>query len=270
MDLRVHKWLSQQGIASRREAESWIRGGRVAINGVEATLGSKVDPETDAVTVDGRPIRADRPPLVYWLLNKPDKCLTSHKGDDGKPTVFDLPRLREVPFKLFTVGRLDFRTEGLLILSNDGEFVNRMTHPRFKVPRSYYCMVDSRLTEAQEVQIRNQLVLEDGPVGKIEITFAHRANLGASHGFWYFITVYEGRNRLVRRIFEHFGYKVVRLVRHKMGTLDLPESLKPGDYIPLTTQQIEHLKRGCGMISPRKSMSREASDEARNHSEQHP
>ena len=270
MSLRLQKWLSQQGITSRREAEGWIRAGRIAVNGVIVTeLGTKVTPEADVVTIDGRPVRADRPPLVYWLLHKPDKCLTSHKGDDGKPTIFDLPKLREIPFKLLTVGRLDFRTEGLLILSNDGEFVHRLTHPKFKVARSYYCLVDSRLTKADEDLVRGRLVLQDGPVGRIELTFAHRANMGASAGFWYFITVYEGRNRLVRRIFEHFGRRVVRLVRYKMGTLDLPEDLKPGDHIPLSPQQIEQLKRTCGMMAPQKAKPRGPRDETRHSTERH-
>jgi 23S rRNA pseudouridine2605 synthase len=247
--VRIHKWLSQLGVASRREAESWIRNGRVAVNNqVVRQLGTQIDPLTDLVAVDGQVVKSDRPPLVYWLFHKPDRCLTSHKADMGMPTIFDLPRLRDLSFKLLTVGRLDFRTEGLLLLSNDGDLVYRLTHPKFKIPRHYYCLTDSRLTKAQEDEVRHHMRLEDGPIGRVDLKYAHKMNMGSSHGYWYFITVYEGRNRLVRRIFEHFGFKVQRLVRHKMGAINLPDDLKPGDYIPLTPEQIEQLKRGEGPV----------------------
>lgn len=242
--VRIQKWLSHLGLASRREAEEWIKAGRIGLNGeIVRSLGSKVDPSVDQIAVDGLPIAVRTPPRVYWLFHKPDQVMTSRTDGFGRKTIYDLPRLRNLKFLVSPVGRLDYRTEGLLILTNDGELTHRLTHPRYKVPRHYHVLVTGRLSEKEEKQIQEGLQLDDGKTLPCQLRYAHGRNLGASRGSWYTITVYEGRNRLVRRLFEHFNYKVVRLLRVGFGDLRLPEDLSPGEYLQLTSIQVSSLKR---------------------------
>ncbi len=206
-------------------------------------MGHRVDPVHDKLTIDGRPFVKSEPPRVYWLLNKPDMVLTSRSSQSSdRATIYDLPRINKLGFLVSPVGRLDYRTEGLLLLSNDGDFVHRMSHPKFKLPRHYLALVNGKLTDEQMAAIQAGFNLEDGPVNRVKIQYAHGKNLGRSRGSWYFITVHEGRNRLVRRIFEHFEVPVVRLVRYGFGDLRMPEDLKPGEYIQLTPAQIDKLR----------------------------
>lgn len=243
LGIRIQKWLSIQGIASRREAEGWIEEGKVFVNGKLVTeQGMRIDPNTDKVTVLGRHINNTPPPRVYWLLNKPDMVLTSRPDGTGRMSIYDLHSTRDLQFLVSPVGRLDYRTEGLLLLSNDGELVHRLAHPKYKVPRYYNVLIDGRLSYEEESALRRGIELEDGITGKSEVIFAHSVNLGQSRGSWYFITVFEGRNRLVRRMFEHFGFKVVRLVRYGFGDLRLPDDLPAGEYRQLTNSEIKYLK----------------------------
>ena len=181
------------------------------------------------------------------MLNKPDEVLTSRVDGFQRTTIYDLPSLRKVPFLVAPVGRLDYRTEGLLLLTNDGELANRLCHPKYKVPRHYHVLIIDRLTDEQERAIKKGVTLEDGPTGPCELHYAHGKNLGQSRGSWYMITVGEGRNRLVRRLFEHFNYKVVKLIRVGFGDLGLPEDLKPGEYRQLTSDQIASLKHATDL-----------------------
>lgn len=246
--IRIQKWLSQLGIASRREAEQMLTQGRITINGhVTKELGTKIDPSQDQVVVDGRLIQDTEPPRVYWMLHKPDMHLTSRTPEDGKPTIFQLPSLKSIKFLLYPVGRLDFRTEGLLLLSNDGELVHRLTHPRYKVPRTYQVLAGRRLTAEEEAKLRRGIELEDGPTQGIELQFMQSRELGQSRGAWYLITVKEGRNRLVRRLFESFDIKVVRLIRISYGDITLPDDLRAGEYKQLTSQDIQQLKQQVGL-----------------------
>lgn len=209
-------------------------------------LGTRIDPESDQISIDGRPV-SERPPLVYWMLNKPDFCLTSRAREPGKTTIYDLASLKNVKFLLNSIGRLDYRTEGLLLLSNDGELVHRLTHPSYKVPRVYQALVQRRLTSDEEAEIRKGITLEDGPTAGSDIQFIQSSEMGQSRGAWYMITVREGRNRLVRRLFEHFDNKVVRLTRYSFGDLHLPENLKPGEYRQLNSHEILALKQAVGL-----------------------
>jgi 23S rRNA pseudouridine2605 synthase len=242
--IRIQKWIAQLGIASRREAERWVLDGRLKVNGSPCILGTKIDPDCDQVSLDGKPLaKKNKPPKIYWLLHKPDGFLTSRVDGFQRPTIYDLPKLKKLPFLVSPVGRLDLRTEGLLLLTNDGDLANQLTHPRNKVPRYYHVLISGRLTKEEELKIaRGELVLEDGPVKKADIRYAHRHALGGSSGSWYMLTVYEGRNRIVRRIFESLGYKVVRLIRVGLGNLRMPEDLMPGDYRQLTSDQLEQLR----------------------------
>jgi len=217
----------------------------VAVNGKAAVLGTKLDPDTDKVTIDGRPVVGKSPPRVYWMLHKPDEVLTSRYDEFQRKTIYDLPMVKKATFLVSPVGRLDYRTEGLLLLTNDGELANRLTNPKYHVPRTYHVLITGKLTPDEEKAIKSGVTLEDGKVGQTELRYAHGRNLGASRGSWYVVTVYEGRNRLVRRIFEHFDHKVVRLLRVAFGDLHLPEELKPGEYRQLTSEQIHELKKAA-------------------------
>lgn len=246
--IRIQKWFSQLGVASRREAESWISSGRVSVNGkVVTTLGQKILPGVDELTIDGQNLSTRTPPKVYWLLHKPDQVMTTRHDGFGRQTIYTLPRLRNLKFLVNPVGRLDYRTEGLLILTNDGELTHRLTHPRYKVPRHYHVLITGRLNEREERDIQAGIQLEDGKTLPCELRYAHGKNLGASRGSWYMITVYEGRNRLIRRLFEHFNHRVVRLLRVGFGDLRLPEDLRPGEYLQLTPGQIASLKRSADL-----------------------
>lgn len=246
--MRLQKWIALQGLASRREAETWIQAGRIKVNGkVVKELGTRVDPDKDVITLDGKSLVKDAPPRVYWLLNKPDKVLTSRKAQGERRTIYDLPALKKVPFLVSPIGRLDFRTEGLLLLSNDGELVHRLSHPSFKMPRHYQVLINGTLTSQQEQVIRKGVPLEDGPTKNVKVKRLVGEKIGEAKGSWYLVTVEEGRNRLVRRIFEHFEFKVVRLVRTGFGDLRLPASLAPGEYLQLTRPQIQSLKKATDL-----------------------
>ncbi len=236
------------GIASRREAENWITEGRISVNGkIVCDLGSKISPGEDQIKINGKLIATDVPPRVYWLLNKPDLVLTSRKDSEGKPTIYELPRLKKTSFLVSPVGRLDFRTEGLLLLTNDGELSNRLCHPKYKLPRHYYVLISKRLEKEEENLIRNGMKLKDGPVKGVALKHIHGQKMGASTGSWYSVTVYEGRNRLVRRIFEKIDKKIIRLVRYGFGDLRLPDDLKPGDYKQLSSEEIAMLRKSTDL-----------------------
>jgi 23S rRNA pseudouridine2605 synthase len=242
--MRLQKWLSQLGVASRREAETWISEGRIAVNGkVITALGTKVDPDSDSIFLNGKLVKTKLPPKVYWLLHKPDKILTARSDElTNKPTIYDLPMVAKAKFLVSPVGRLDFRTEGLLLLTNDGDLNYKLCRPEYHVPREYQVLLDGRLTKEEELEIRKGVTLEDGPTKDVKIVYVHGTNMGLSTGSWYVITVHEGRNRLVRRIFEHFEKRVVRLIRVGFGDIRLPADLLPGQYRQLTNDQVDTLR----------------------------
>jgi 23S rRNA pseudouridine2605 synthase len=245
-DVRLHKWLSTLGVTSRREAERLIQEGRLSVNGKTVTEpGTKVDPSKDEVRLDGELVASSEPARVYYLLNKPTGVLTTRSDPQGRRTVFDLPSVRAVDQGLFSVGRLDFHTEGLLILSNDGELVHRLMHPKWKLPRHYYVFVESRLSPAHESHMRSGMKLEDGPVGPVELEYLEKKK---GQGVWYRVAVKEGRNRLVRRIFEACNSSVRRLIRFGFGAVRLPENLAPGDIRPLHREELLHLLKTTELL----------------------
>ena len=232
------------GIASRREAEGLIKNGHVTVDGEVAHLGMKVGLGSHNIKIKNKAVSLrSEVPKVYWLLNKPDFTLVSKKGEQDKQTIFDLPSLRKVPFPLSAAGRLDYRTTGLLLLSNDGELIHRLTHPSYKVPRHYHALVPGKLTAEQLASVRSGLKLQDGVVSDVKITYLDSQNLGKTSGSWYLVTVKEGRNRLVRRLFAHLDYKVLNLIRVGYGDLQLPRQLEPGKYQQLTSREVSYLKR---------------------------
>ena len=247
--MRIQKFIASLGIASRREVERWVREKRVVVNGEIAQAGHSVC-ETDLIRVDGNLIKGSEPPKVYWLFNKPDQTITSRSDELGRTTIFDLPSFKDLTFRVNPVGRLDYRTEGLLLLTNDGQLSNSLCHPSSGVHRHYQVWSDQKLTARQLQEMRAGISLSDG-LAKCKIAFIQGVNLGRSKGAVYHITVFEGRNRLVRRMFEHFDLKVVRLIRVGFGDLWISESLAPGSYRQLSRGEISKLKSAVTFPHPR-------------------
>lgn len=243
--MRIQKWLSELGVLSRRQAEAYIRENRIQVNGIPATIGMQVNPEEDQITIDGKLQKKakGKPSKVYWAFNKPDFTLVSRVPQNEMETIYDVGSLRKVPFRLNAVGRLDYRTEGLLLLTNDGELIHKLSHPSSEAPRVYHVLVGKKLTE-EELKLMNSggVVLDGRPV-RAEVNSFCRAKLGKTVGSWYEVTVFEGRNRLIRRLFEKLERRVVRLVRISYAGVTLPQDLKPGAYKALSSEEVARLKR---------------------------
>jgi len=219
---RLQKVMAQRGYGSRRVCEEMIAAGRVTVNGEVAILGRRVDVDNDLVEVDGHlvALRAD---LVYYLLNKPDGVVTTASDTHGRETVVEMvPREPRV----YPVGRLDRDTEGLLLLTNDGELTNRLTHPRYGIEKEYLAQVTGGLISSSALRtLREGVELEDGVTAPAK---ASQPSPGVLR-----VTIHEGRNRQVRRMCEAIGYPVSRLIRVRIGPI-FDRSLKPGEWRELT------------------------------------
>ena len=247
--MRLNLCLTRLGVCmSRRQADTLIKQGVVAVNGqAVCEPAQQVVPHDDTLRVRGTLLRWNMPPLVYWLLHKPRGTLVSRQGESNKETIFSLPCLRRISFPLFYVGRLDYQSEGLLLLTNDGELAHRLCHPSFSVRKTYHVLLAQRLSPAQEELARQGELLEDGKVRYFQLRRQQRVFLGKSYGFWYVVNVKEGRNRLLRRVFAALGIKVIRLQRVAYGGLRLPDSLPPAKYRQLTAAEIVQLKKTAGL-----------------------
>src|SRR6476469_731167 len=205
---RLQKVLAERGVGSRRHCEELIAAGRVVVNGSVAVLGRRVDPERDEVVVDGVPIGV-RPDLVYYLLNKPAGVVTTASDPQGRPTVVDMVPAEP---RVFSVGRLDTDTEGLLVLTNDGELTHRLTHPSFGVEKEYLAHVEGSPSRGALRALREGVELDDGMTAPAKASLVE-ANVVR-------ITIHEGRNRQVRRMLEAVGHPVVRLIRTRIGPVN--------------------------------------------------
>lgn len=227
---RLQKVLARAGFGSRRTCEELIASGRVRVNDEVAELGRRVDVERDQIRVDGALVGL-RPGTVHLLLNKPTGVVTTADDPQGRLTVISL--VPDEP-RVFPVGRLDMDTEGLLLLTNDGELAHRLTHPSFGVEKEYIAHVEGRPTRSAVRQLREGIELEDG------MTAPAGANLVAPSILR--ITIHEGRNRQVRRMCEAIGHPVLRLIRTRIGPLT-DRSLKPGSWRELTQAELRSLER---------------------------
>jgi 23S rRNA pseudouridine2605 synthase len=235
---RLQKVLAAAGVASRRAVEDMISEGRVEVNGEVAVLGRRVDPATDRVTVDGVPV-ATNPDLVYYLLNKPAGVVSTASDPQGRPTVTALVPAQP---RVFPVGRLDAATEGLLLLTNDGELAHRLTHPSFGVEKEYLAQVDGHPRPGVIRRLREGVVLDDGPTAPARVSLVGPGTVR--------ITIHEGRNRQVRRMADAVGHPVQRLVRTRIGPLRTG-TLEPGEWRRLSLQEVRALEQATAGPSPR-------------------
>ena len=236
---RLHKFLSQAGVASRRRCEELIAAGRVKVNGETVSLpGSRVDPEHDRVEVDGRPVTLP-PGHVYWLLNKPAGYVSTVHDPQGRPTVVDLVNQAQ---RLYPVGRLDQDSEGLLLLTDDGELTQRLTHPSYEHEKEYEVLVRGRPAESALQRLRSGIELEEGVTSAADVTVMRPE----ADGTWLRFVLHEGRKRQLRRMCEAVGHPVRRIIRVRMGPLRLGD-LAPGRYRPLTAQEQSELRQAVGL-----------------------
>jgi 23S rRNA pseudouridine2605 synthase len=229
---RLQKVLARAGLGSRRACEELIGDGRVEVNGEVAALGRRVDPEQDRVTVDGVTLPV-RPGLVYYLLNKPAKVVTTADDPQGRPTVVGLVPAEP---RVFPVGRLDWDTEGLLLLTNDGELAHGLTHPSRGVPKTYLAEVAGVPGRAALRRLREGVDLDDGRTAPARARLTQTTPTGSALE----IVIHEGRNRQVRRMCEAVGHPVRRLVRTRFGPLR-ENRLAPGEWRVLTPAEIRAL-----------------------------
>ncbi len=237
---RLQKYLAAAGVASRRASETLIREGRVAVNGtVIQEMGFRVTPGRDQVTVDGKLVQQEEQ-MVYLLMNKPAGYVTTVKDTHKRMTVMDL--LTDVPYRVFPVGRLDFETEGLLLFTNDGEFAYRMTHPKFKMMKTYLATVQGNVTEDRLKLLRSGVQLEDGITAPAEVNIVRKE----SHRTVVEISIHEGRNRQVRRMFQAVKHPVLELKRVSIGPLTL-KGVGVGEYRYLKETELKKIGQRLGL-----------------------
>lgn len=237
--MRLQKILSQAGICSRRKAEELILSGRVKVNGeIISELGKQFDINVDKIFVDDKPIKLVEE-KIYILLNKPKNIISAVSDDRGRKTVIDLIDINE---RIYPVGRLDFDTEGLILLTNDGELMNSLLHPKFEINKTYVAKISGEINESKLNQLRNGIELEDGLTAPAIIRVIGKSSTEAKIE----VTIHEGRNRQVRRMFAAIGCEVKSLRRTRFANLTT-HNLKVGEYRKLIETEIQNLKMITGM-----------------------
>lgn len=221
MKMRIHKYLAHAGVASRRHAEEMVEKGEVMVGGSVAKVGQVIDSDNAKVSVGGKPVELDKT-LVYYLLNKPRGVVSAVSDPDGRRTVVSL-----VPggHRLYPVGRLDYDSEGLMLMTNDGDLAYQMTHPKYEIDKTYHVLVKGVINEKSIGYLEQGVTIEGKKTApaKVSIAEAQPSNT------WIDITIHEGRNRQIRKMCEAVGYPVMRLIRTKLGPWELGD-LAVGKY----------------------------------------
>lgn len=233
--IRLAKLIARRGLTSRRDAETWIADGRVTVNGEVADGSQPVDPDEDEVRVDGRPLPPP-PPLLALAMYKPRGVITSRDDPEGRRSVFDL--LEGIAHRVEAVGRLDFDTEGILLLTNDGDLAHALTHPTRKVPKRYLAKVYRTPDERDLAALEKGVMLEDGRTQPAKVRIVEATD---KENAWVEITVTEGRNRLIRRMLGALGHPVSKLRRESFATISL-RGMERGDVRVLTGEEIQRLR----------------------------
>ncbi len=233
---KLQAFLAHAGVASRRKSEEMIADGQVTVNGEKAHIGQRVNPSKDKISVKGKPIN-QASELIYVLVNKPNGIVSSTSDELGRKTVLDLLPESFDKHRLYPVGRLDQDSQGLMLLTNDGEFAYRLTHPKFEIPKTYEVLIDRKPSFAAMNLLRYGVRLSDGVTAPAEVEILDSNDNQA----WLTITIHEGRNRQVRRMFERVGYDVKRLTRIQLGPFMLAD-LNSRPFRQLTPEEIDEFK----------------------------
>lgn len=238
--IRIQKYFTDCGVLSRRAAEEEIRAGRVLVNGIPATVGQKIDPEQDEITYRGKTVTMDTHPRnLYVMLNKPRGYVTTMHDEQGRPCVTEL--IRDIPNRVYPVGRLDMDSEGLLLLTNDGELANRLTHPRHEIPKIYHVKIRGAVTQDQLKALGKPMELDGYMIQPVDIKLT---SIQSDHCILR-MTLYEGRNRQIRKMCQTQDLKILSLRRIAIGELELG-NLAPGQWRYLTHSQVQYLKNNSG------------------------
>ena len=237
--MRLQKYMAEAGIASRRKCEELIQAGRVKVNGQVAILGACVEPLQDLVEVDGEPLGKSQQKVTV-ILNKPRGVMCTAQDPQGRSTVGDY--VKDLPVRVYNAGRLDYDSEGLLVMTNDGELAYKLTHPRFCMDKTYAAICDGLLTKAQIAALEQGVRLEDGPTHPAKVREVFKLRNGNTA---FNITIHEGRNRQVRRMLEAIGHETLALKRVALGPLRLGD-LPSGTYRSLTAQEWDELHAWLG------------------------
>lgn len=236
--MRLQKFMADCGVASRRACETLIEAGRVTVNGTLASIGMSVEPETDTVCLDGKPLALQEQRVVL-MLYKPRGVVSTSHDESGRRTVQEY--VQSLPYRLYNVGRLDLNSEGLLLLTNDGALANLLMHPRYGVEKTYRVICDGQLSPSEIAALTNGVTLDDGMTAPAKITNIRQATTG---GTAFSITIHEGRNRQIRRMLEAVGHRTLRLKREAYGNLRIG-TMRPGEWRYLTPSEIEGLVACC-------------------------
>ncbi len=235
MEKRLQKILAEMGIASRRKAEEMIIEGRVTINGKVATIGMKADLNRDHIKLNGKLLIRPEP-KVYLIVNKPKGVVTSLLDPEGRPTIKDF--LKGVKYRVFPVGRLDYDSEGLLLLTNDGNFTHAVLHPSKKIPKTYLVKVREVLEDDEIEKLRKGIRLEDGVTAPAKVKRIRKTE----HNSWLEITLHEGKKRQIRRMLEKVGHPVLKLKRIRINGIELG-NLESGKYRYLMPDEVDKIKK---------------------------
>ena len=239
MEKRLQKILSEMGITSRRKAEDLIFEGRVTVNGRIATIGTKADPVKDHIKVDGK-LLIKPEPKVYIMFNKPKNVVTSLHDPEGRPTVKDF--LKGVKYRVFPVGRLDYDSEGLLLLTNDGDFAHAVLHPSKKISKTYLVKVKGILEEDKIEKLKTGVKLVERMTAPVKVKRIRETE----NNSWLEIIIYEGKKRQIRRMLEKTGHDVLKLKRIRVDGLELGK-LEPGTFRYLTPEERDKIKKEVGV-----------------------
>lgn len=239
MEERLQKILAERGIASRRKAEEMILEGRVTVNGTVASIGMKADPDRDHIKVDGRLLlRPEK--KVYYIFNKPRGVVTSLSDPEERPTIKDF--LRGIRERVYPVGRLDFDSEGMLILTNDGDLAHAILHPSKKVPKTYRVKIKGVISVEETERLSKGIRLERSVTAPAKVKFLRKLEQNS----WIEMTIYEGKKRQIRRMLEKVGHPVVRLVRTRINGIEMG-SIPPGGLRPMTPDELERITQELGV-----------------------
>ena len=237
--IRIQKFFTDCGVLSRRAAEEEIKAGRVLVNGAPAEIGQKIDPERDEITYRGKPVTMETHPRnLYVMLNKPRGYVTTMHDEQGRPCVTEL--IADVPSRVYPVGRLDMDSEGLLLLTNDGELANKLTHPRHEIPKIYHVKIQGIITQDQLKALGKPMKIDEYVIQPVDVKLISIQN---NHCILR-MTLYEGRNRQIRKMCQTQSLNILSLRRIAIGDLELG-NLAPGQWRYLTHAQVQYLKNNA-------------------------